>query len=135
MPLMRGAQVTYLAEVNADSLADAFDEGNITGMVGVPALWQLLHRKITEQLRERGPWALRAFEAIVQASQKLRDRLPPALDGLALTNWGRFLFWPVHQRMGGRLRLLISGGSALPTDVARAFRGLGFNLFEGYGLT
>ncbi|HZS41873.1 MAG TPA: AMP-binding protein, partial [Polyangia bacterium] len=135
MPLMRGAQITYLDEVNAESLEAAFDEGNVTGMVGVPALWQLLHRKITEQLRERGPWALRAFEALVDGSQKLRDRLPPALDGLLVTNWGRFLFWPVHQKMGGRLRLLISGGSALPTDVARAFRGLGFNLFEGYGLT
>ena len=33
------------------------------------------------------------------------------------------------------MRLLISGGSALPDDVHKAFRGLGFNLYEGYGLT
>ncbi len=135
MPLMRGAQITYVDEVNADALQAAFDEGNVTGMVGVPALWQLLHRKITEQLRERGSLALRAFEFLVSGSEKLRGRLPPALDGLWITNWGRFLFYPVHRRFGGRLRLMISGGSALSPDVMRSFRGLGFNLFEGYGLT
>jgi long-chain acyl-CoA synthetase len=33
------------------------------------------------------------------------------------------------------MRLLISGGSALPADTMKAFRGLGFNLYEGYGMT
>ncbi len=33
------------------------------------------------------------------------------------------------------MRLLISGGSALPPETMKAFRGLGFNLFEGYGMT
>jgi long-chain acyl-CoA synthetase len=135
MPLMRGAQITYLDEVNAERLEAAFDEAHVTGMVGVPALWQALHRKITNKLSDRGEWALRLFEVVVDASRSLRDQVPPTLDTLPLANLPRFLFWPVHRKFGGRLRLLISGGSALPTDVMKSFRGLGFNLFEGYGLT
>jgi long-chain acyl-CoA synthetase len=135
MPLMRGAQVTYLDEVNAEALATAFDEGNVTGMVGVPALWQLLHRKITEQLRERGSWALRGFELLADGARRVRDSQPPWLERLPLLNWGKLLFYPVHKKFGGRLRLLISGGSALPVDTMKLFRGLGFNLYEGYGLT
>jgi long-chain acyl-CoA synthetase len=135
MPLMRGAQITYMDEVNADTLADAFDEAHVTGMVGVPALWQALHRKITKQLSERGEWALKLFETVVDAGRNLRDQVPATLDTLPLTNLPRVLFWPIHQKFGGRLRLLISGGSALPSDVMKSFRGLGFNLFEGYGLT
>ncbi len=135
MPLMRGAQVTYLDEVNADTLAGAFDEGAITGMVGVPALWQLLHRKITEQLRERGTLPLRGFEWLAEFSRSLRDKAPPWLERLPFANFAKLLFWPVHQKFGGRLRLLISGGSALPQDTLKLFRGLGFNLYEGYGLT
>jgi len=135
MPLMRGAQITYLDEVNAERLEAAFDEGHVTGMVGVPALWQALHRKITKQLSERGEWALKLFEVVVDAGRNLRDQVPPTLDTLPLTNLPRLLFWPVHQKFGGRLRLMISGGSALPAEVMKAFRGLGFNLFEGYGLT
>ena len=45
------------------------------------------------------------------------------------------LFLPVHEGFGGRIRYLISGGSALPLDVMKAFYGLGFDFFEGYGLT
>ena len=50
-------------------------------------------------------------------------------------NLGKLLFWPVHRTFGGKLRLLVSGGSALPEDVHKAFHALGFNLTEGYGLT
>ena len=129
MPLMRGAQIAYMDEVSADNLSSAFEEGNVTGMIGVPALWQLLHRKITSSLAERGPLVVGAFNAIVEAHRRMRDALPANL------NLGRLLFWPVHKRFGGRLRLLISGGSALPPDTMKAFRGLGFSLYEGYGLT
>ena len=45
------------------------------------------------------------------------------------------LFLPVHRGFGGRLRHLISGGAALSRDTLRTFRGLGFDLNEGYGLT
>src|SRR5213078_2636243 len=38
-------------------------------------------------------------------------------------------------KLGGRMRLLITGASALPPDTLEAFRGLGFNLYEGYGMT
>ncbi len=135
MPLMRGAQITYLEEIDADALTAAFDEGNITGMVGVPALWQMLHRRVEKTVADRGPWAKRIFDLLIEGNRTLRDRMPPALDGLTLLNWGKLLFYPVHKKFGGRLRLLISGASALPTETMKALRGLGFNVFEGYGLT
>jgi long-chain acyl-CoA synthetase len=42
---------------------------------------------------------------------------------------------PVLDRLGGRLRLAICGGAALPPDVARLFISLGLPLLQGYGLT
>src|SRR6185503_15053491 len=48
---------------------------------------------------------------------------------------GQLLFLPVHEGFGGRIRYLISGGSALPGEVLEAFTGMGFSFFEGYGLT
>ena len=129
MPLMRGAQVSYMAETSTEALQEAFDEGGITGMVGVPALWQLLERKIEKQFSDRGPWWARAFRGLTDANRWLRDNSPVDL------NLGKLAFWPIHKRLGGRMRLLISGGSALPTDTLKRFRGMGFSLFEGYGLT
>src|SRR5688500_504452 len=52
-PLSRGAQITYLPELTSDALARAIKTGHVTGMVGVPALWELLHRRIKNGLDER----------------------------------------------------------------------------------
>jgi long-chain acyl-CoA synthetase len=129
MPLVHGAQVTYIEEVTSDALARALKEGGITALVGVPALWQVLHRKITKRVSERGPLVEKAFEAVVDLNRRLRERMPYDID------LGKILFFPVHRELGGRLRLLISGGSALSPEVMKDFLGLGFKLFEGYGMT
>ena len=66
-------------------------------------------------------------------TRSARERTRKAL-GFEL-NLPRALFFPVHSRFGGKLRLLISGGSALPVETMKEYRGLGFNLYEGYGMT
>jgi long-chain acyl-CoA synthetase len=129
MPLVHGASIDYLEEIEADPLADALENEGITGMVGVPALWQLLERKIWKRFSDRGPLVEKAFDAVVDLNRQLRDGMPWNV------GTGKALFFPIHRKLGGRMRLLISGGSALPADTMKAFRGLGFDLFEGYGMT
>ncbi len=129
MPLMHGASIDYLEEVEADALARALEDEGITGMVGVPALWQLLERKIYKNVSDAGVLVEKAFDSIVDLNRSLRDKIPWDL------GTGKLLFFPVHRKLGGRMRLLISGGSALPADTMKTFQGLGFNLYEGYGMT
>ncbi|HEX3764637.1 MAG TPA: AMP-binding protein [Kofleriaceae bacterium] len=129
MPLLHGASVDYLEEIEADALARALEDEGITGMVGVPALFQLLERKIYKNVSDAGVLVERAFDTIVDLNRGLRDKLPWDLSA------GKLLFYPVHRKLGGRMRLLITGGSALPPDTLKTFRGLGFNLYEGYGMT
>lgn len=129
MPLAHGACIDYLEEVEAESLAAALKDEGITGMVGVPALWQLLERKIYKNVADAGPLVEKAFDAVIDANRNMRDKLPWDIGA------GKALFFPVHRKLGGRMRLLISGGSALPPDTMKSFRGLGFDLFEGYGMT
>ncbi len=129
MPFLHGSCITYLEEVEAEALAEALEDEGITTMVGVPALWQLLERKIYKRFSDLGVLAERAFDSVVDLNRSLRDKLPWDLGS------GKLLFFPVHRKLGGRMRLLISGGSALPADTMKAFRGLGFDLYEGYGMT
>jgi long-chain acyl-CoA synthetase len=129
MPLIHGASIDYLEELEADGLARALEDEGITGMVGVPALWQLLERKIYKNVSDAGVLVEKAFDSIVDLNRSLRDKLPWDVGA------GKLLFFPVHKKLGGRMRLLISGGSALPADTLKSFRGLGFNLYEGYGMT
>ncbi|CAN5786526.1 hypothetical protein BH11MYX2_BH11MYX2_18210 [soil metagenome] len=129
MPLTHGASINYLEELEADSLSRALEDEGITGMVGVPALFQALERKIYKNVSDAGVLVEKAFDAVVDLNRSLREKLPWDVGA------GKLLFFPVHRKLGGRMRLLISGGSALPADTMKAFQGLGFNLYEGYGMT
>jgi long-chain acyl-CoA synthetase len=126
-PFSRGTQITYLRELNGEELASAIKNGHVTGMVGVPALWELLHRRIMSRLRERGEWVGSLAEVLMKFNSRLRDRTP--------FNLGSIVFRPIHMGLGGRIRYLISGGSALNEKIKRDMHGLGFTILEGYGLT
>ena len=127
VPLSLGAEIEYLDELTADRIGDALEGGRVTAMVGVPALWSLLHRRIAQELA--------AAPGIVEQGAAILRRVNASLRDRRGLNLGKLLFWPVHRKLGGRLRILVSGGSALSPEVQRAFHEMGFDLYEGYGLT
>jgi long-chain acyl-CoA synthetase len=127
LPLSRGAQIVYLDEVNGDNVSRALKKGQVTCIVGVPALWDLLKRRILGKFQERSPRLEELVNTLINANYLLRDETP--------LNFGPLLFFPIHMAFGGRIRYLISGASALSESTLKTFRGLGFNLNEGYGLT
>ena len=129
MPMVHGSQITYLDEVKPEAVGDALASEPVTAMVGVPALWQLLHRKVVKRFADKGPIAERAFRGVVDLNRTLRDKSPIEI------NLGKGIFYPIHKAMGSRIRVMISGGSALSPEVMKSFRGLGYNLYEGYGMT
>ncbi len=126
-PLSRGAQITYLEELSSEALTSAIKNGHVTGMVGVPAVWELLHRRIKTKFNERSTLVGNAADLLMRVNSWLRDTTP--------LNLGHLIFYPIHEGMGGRIRYFISGGSALSEGVQKDFHGLGFTILEGYGLT
>jgi len=126
-PFANGTQITYLDELSGDELSRAMERGHVTGMVGVPALWEMLHRRIKSRLRERGDWLADIADNMIEFNAWIRDNTP--------FNLGPIIFLPIHEGMGGRMRYLISGGSALSEKVQKDLHGLGFTVLEGYGLT
>lgn len=127
LPLLRGARVTYVDEITAERLSDAFQVAGITAMIGVPQVWQDLEKKIYDELSESGPFA----EAAFQAGLLLNKTLGKALG----VNLGRVLFRPIHDKLGGKIRFMVSTGGHLPQRTAETFRSLGIELKQGYGLT
>lgn len=126
-PFSNGTQITYLNELTAEDLSRTIENGHVTGMVGVPALWEMLHRRIKTRLRERGDWIADLADNVIEFNAWIRDNTP--------FNLGPIVFFPIHQGMGGKMRYLISGGSALSEKVQKDLHGLGFTVLEGYGLT
>ncbi len=127
LPLSRGARVIYLDELEGDRMIEGLALGQVTAMIGVPALWEMIERKILTDVRERGKLTERVFEFLLELNRNIGRTL-----GVDL---GRVLFGPVHTKLGGNLRYLVSGAASLPKDVHETFQGLGLHLAEGYGLT
>ena len=47
----------------------------------------------------------------------------------------RKVFKQILEALGPNLRMFISGGAAISVDAIKAFRDIGINLLQGYGLT
>ncbi|MBK6465106.1 MAG: AMP-binding protein [Myxococcales bacterium] len=127
LPFSRGTRILYPGELTGDRLTAALKEGRITGMVGVPAVWQLLERRILARVKDEG--------AVVETLFHAGGDLSRWLSKNAGIDVGRALFGAVHEELGGHVKWLISGGAALPKDTQKLFTGLGLLLTEGYGLT
>lgn len=127
VPLAHGARITYLPDLTGDTINHTLRHGKITAIVGVPALWETLRRRVLQRFSDKAPILESAVKVLADANFELRART-----GVDL---GMFVFLPVHERLGGRIRYMISGGSALPPEVLKTFYGMGFDFFEGYGLT
>lgn len=106
----------------------------------VPRVYEKIHTAVVAKFDEaRGPrrrlvdWALRVGR---QESLLRREGKPlPPLLALQHRLAGALVFAKVKARLGGRLRLPISGGAPLSPEIAEFFDTLGITIIEGYGLT
>ncbi|HEX8967227.1 MAG TPA: AMP-binding protein [Chloroflexota bacterium] len=118
-PLHRGAAVHYIPSRRASDIVRVLQEQRITHMIAVPQLLTLMGSALEHRLRARLPGPI--YRQVLD----LADRLP--------MRFRRRLFLPVHHRIGGHLRLLVSGGAALPVATQRLWERLGVDVVQGYG--
>jgi long-chain acyl-CoA synthetase len=83
-----------------------------------------MYKKIEAGLAERGMWKVNTAKAVARLSE-----------AFFRADIRRKVFAELHERLGGSLRILISGGAPVDPMVARGFRELGVAFLQGYGLT
>lgn len=137
LPMMAGATVAFARSI--PQLSEDIQTVKPTILIAVPRIFERIHDRLQSQLAEK-PWIARQlFKLTVHIGWQRflfqQGRGPKRLS---------FALWPllekrvasqVHQRMGGQLRLAVSGGAPLPIHAAKLFIGLGLELLQGYGLT
>ena len=93
-------------------------------MLGVPLLFESMHKKVWKQAEKSGK-ADKMRKAIA-VSNKFR---------LYNTGIPKRIFKEIHDTLGGGMRVLISGAAAIDPKVIENFCAMGFNMFQGYGMT
>ena len=127
LPFAVGARVVFLETVSTTELLRALRERGVTIFCCVPQFFYLIHQRVIQEM-ERAGWARRSgFRTLLRTNGFLRERLR--------ANAGRFFFGRVHDVLGARMRMLVTGGSRFDPAVGRDLYRLGFNILQAYGLT
>jgi long-chain acyl-CoA synthetase len=130
-----GAEIFYAEGI--ERVAANLREARPTLLTAVPRFYELLHLRITSEVRRTGGWRERLFlEALRIGGKRHRDprrlSLPERLIDPVLD---RLVRRRLKERFGGRLRAMISGGAPLNPEIGLFFTALGLPVYNGYGQT
>ena len=111
-----------------------------TFMAGPPRIFEKVHAKVVQTVEEEGgikstlfSWAFGVGDRVAQS--RLEGHEPGWSTRLQHTVADRLVLSKIRDRLGGRIRFLISGSAALSPEVAAWFYAAGMLILEGYGLT
>ena len=101
-----------------------FVEFHVSVFIGVPLLMEAMYKKIMAGIRKKGKE--KTFERGVKLARMLRK---------AKIDVRRRLFKDVIDELGGSLRMVVSGASALDAAVINGYQDIGIEVVQGYGMT
>jgi long-chain acyl-CoA synthetase len=136
--LYKGATIAYAENVN--KVGDNLQEIHPDVFAAVPRLFEKMRSKIMDGVAVKSPTAQKIFRwALKVAEDRLEYRVTrtpmPFLLGIKSKLADKLVFKTIHERLGGRVRFVLSGGAPLSADLAAFFIGAGVEILEGYGLT
>jgi long-chain acyl-CoA synthetase len=124
---LHGSTVALVADVSR--VPEALQQTRPTILPAVPRVYEKIHANVVGGIERSSPvkraigrWALRV--GTTKSPSSLQGRIADAL-----------VFEKVRERLGGRLRVGVSGAAPLGIDVLEFFRSLNMLVIEGYGLT
>ncbi|MHB8550079.1 MAG: AMP-dependent synthetase/ligase, partial [Acidiferrobacterales bacterium] len=132
LPLCAGACTVFARGIS--ELAEDLASQHPTMLVCVPRIFERIHARMQENLRQ-GTFRRRLFDLAVGVGwRRFTSRARPG-DGLLWPLLDALVARKLRHRLGGRMRLIVSGAAALAPQLSRTFLGLGLPLLQGYGLT
>lgn len=137
LAMVAGATTAY-----SRSIAELGEDLQIikpTILVSVPRIFERVYSKIQDKLAADSAIKQKLFGLAVETGWQVFE------NNQGRQPWNaKMLLWPllnklvagkIQQKLGGRLRIAVSGGAPLSSDIAKVFIGLGVPILQGYGLT
>ena len=123
-----------------ENLGENLKEVRPTVFVGVPRLYEKIISRVQDRAAEKGKLNARvvtwAFETGKRWAQLMIGHASiPLWLSIKHRIADVIVFEKLRAAMGGRIRILVSGGAPLSSDVALAFLGARIPIVQGYGLT
>lgn len=137
MPIAVGANVAYARSI--PQLGEDLMEIKPTIMISVPRIFERVYAKIQAKLADDSAVARKLFNAAVETGwlrfEHDQGRAPWSAKLALWPLYKKLVASKIQAKLGGRLRIAVSGGAALTPEIAKLFIGLGVPILQGYGLT
>jgi long-chain acyl-CoA synthetase len=138
MYLFRGMSVYYAESL--ETIGPNLREVRPTILVGVPRIFEKIYARIRERTAEKGRTSVLLLNWAVSVAKEYA-RL--TIYGRQVPLWLKWqhqlasslMFSKWKAALGGRMRLLVSGGAALSEEMTLIYSGAGIPIIQGYGLT
>jgi len=119
IPLYVGATIAFAPSMTSEDIVGTLQQNGVAIILGVPRLYAAIRKGIMDKINASLPARTLFKLARLIGSQQ----------------FSRMLFKTVHQKFGGKVEYLVSGGAKLDEDVAKDYKTLGFEILEGFGMT
>lgn len=117
--LYKGATTVFSDGIR--HIVENLKEYNVSIMACVPAIYERIFKMIRNKLEQEGK-----LEEILINEEKYKNES---------IEKKKEVFSEIHNMLGGKIKLFISGAAALDKTIEEKYRLLGLNLVQGYGLT
>jgi long-chain acyl-CoA synthetase len=132
--LITGGVVTIAQSI--ESLSSNLNEVKPKIITAVPKLLETVKSRIINALKnEKESKRELVFRALDLSYKYVDAEKIPLKDKLKLKLYDKLIFSKMRERLGGRLKHIVSGGSALNPEVHKFFHSIGLTVVQGYGLT
>lgn len=133
-----GSQIAFAQSLEA--LSSNIIEAKPTAILTVPRLLERIEERVRKNVTQKGGLSLKIFQWAVKKGEERRllreaGKTTGPLLNLQLAVAEKLVFSKIKARLGGNMKLMISGGGAMPQHVGEFFGNIGVMVCEGYGLT
>lgn len=133
-----GVQINFAGGI--ETVAGDMKDVQPTLMSTVPRLLEKVYARMQKSASEGSTLQKRIFEWALDVARKSskwlteKGEIPPVL-AFQREIADRLVFHKLREAVGGHIRRIVSGGAALPSEIASVFIGAGIPVLQGYGLT
>ncbi|NBX76014.1 MAG: long-chain fatty acid--CoA ligase [Proteobacteria bacterium] len=138
MSIFSGWEMAYAESLN--SISQNLVETKPTLLISVPRIYEKVFSKIQADVASAPPMKQKIFNWAVKIGRQIArmrsEQFPIPVTLLAKYQIAdRLVFSKVRTKMGGRIRMTVSGGAPLAAELCEFFHACGVKILEGYGLT
>ena len=118
-PLYVGMTVAFTPSLDSADIVKTLNDNKVSIIVSVPRFYTVLFKGIKAKIDQKG-------------IARLLFKIAGKVNSLGFS---KKIFKSVHDKFGGHMKYMVSGGAALDRSVEKGFFTLGFEILNGFGMT